>query len=90
MKLSIDQFIKDKHGHIVLWQTPNVLLYSWIVLKVVTWLLSTSHLKSGLGQLSTAILFAWAYLEATKGVNYFRKLLGAVVLGMIVIGFFRG
>lgn len=89
MKHFLDKLVKDKHGHVVLWQAPNVLLASWIVLKLITWPLNSGQLKSGLSLLGTAVLFAWAYLEATKGVNYFRKLLGIVVLVIIIIGFFK-
>jgi len=89
MKLQANHSIRDKGGRIVIWQSPNWLLWSWIIFRVVAIVLSTGRLKSGFEQLSTATLFAWACLEVTEGVNYFRKLLGAVVLGLIVIGFFR-
>src|SRR4051794_9329072 len=79
MKDVAKRFFKDKNGRIVLWQSPNLLLYSWIALKIFSMLLS-GRSKTGLEHLSTAVLFAWAYFEIVSGVNLFRKVLGAVVL----------
>jgi hypothetical protein len=88
MQQKAKRFISDSDGHIVLWQSPNLLLSVWIVLRIVTLLLKGSHLKSGLEQLSTAILFAWACFEMTTGVNYFRKTIGILVMVVITAGFF--
>lgn len=82
-------FFRDKNGKIVLWQAPNVPLYGWAVTKFASLFIANSDLKTGLAQLSTALLFVWAYLELTKGVNYFRKCLGLLVLVAIIISFFR-
>jgi hypothetical protein len=82
-------FFKDSRGKIVIWQSPNLLLYGWIVFKVVAMLLNGGQLKTGFEHLSTAILFTWAFFELTKGVNYFRKALGAAVLAITTLGFFR-
>lgn len=82
-------FFRDKDGRIVLWQAPNIPLYGWAVTKFASLFIANSDLKTGLAQLSTALLFVWAYLELTKGVNYFRKSLGLLVLAAIIISFFR-
>ncbi len=89
MALNTRRLIADSHGRITLWQSPNVLLWGWIILEVIKMFLSNGRLKTGFEQLGTATLFAWAYFEITKGVNYFRKALGAVVLIVIAFGFFR-
>jgi len=81
-------FFKDKTGRIVIWQTPNIPAYGWAAFKILS-LLSTDHrLQVGFDGLSNAWLFTWAFLEITQGVNYFRKLLGAIMLLILVIGFF--
>jgi hypothetical protein len=82
-------FFKDKHGRIVLFQVPNALVCAWIFFKVISLLLPGGRLKSGSAELGTAFLFVWAYFEITQGVNYFRRLLGLVVLVVIIVGFFR-
>jgi len=89
MLLQVKRFISDKNGRIVIGQSPNILLSGWILCKLIIFLLSSGHLRSSLEQLSTALLFAWAYYEAAKGVSYFRKVLGVIVLSIIIIGFFR-
>ncbi len=84
-----ERFFKDIHGHIVLWQWPNIPLYGWVVFKVVSMLEPAGNLKVGAEQLSAAFLFTWAFLEITKGVNYFRRLLGLVVMSALILGFFK-
>ena len=82
-------FFKDAQGHTVLWQWPNLPLYGWIVFRVLSAVAPTGHLKVGAEQLSTALLFTWAFLEAIKGVNYFRRLLGVIVLIALIASFFK-
>lgn len=82
-------FFKDKERHVVIWQWPNMILWGWIVSKLLTMLNTSSQISDGLSALSTALLFTWAYLEITKGVSYFRRTLGAIIMLAIVIGFFN-
>lgn len=82
-------FFKDKQGKVVIWQRPNILLSIWILAILVLQILPDGHLKSGIAQLNSAVLFAWAYLELTSGVNYLRKSLGLVVLAAVIIGYLR-
>ncbi len=82
-------FFQDKDEHIVLWQSPNILLIGWAAFKVMAMLLGTGRLKTGFEHLGTALIFAWAYFEATEGVNYFRKALGLTILVVITVGFFK-
>lgn len=83
----VTNFFKDDTGRIVIWQSPNVPLYGWAIFKILSLVVASEHLRSGSSQLSTAFLFVWSYLEVTKGVNVFRRLLGTVVLVVIVSGF---
>lgn len=85
----MNSFIRDKSGHIVLWQSPNVPLCGWFVFKVLSMFEVAEQLKMGAEQLSTAFLFTWAFLEITKGVNYFRRLLGIIVMIAITLSFFK-
>lgn len=79
---------KDKKGHITLVQWPNLLLWSWIFLKLLSYVVQSGNWHTGSEQLSRAVLFAWAYLEITEGVNYFRRLFGLIVLIFIVASYF--
>ncbi len=88
MQLDLKYLIRDKNSRIVLWQSPNLLLWGWIICSIIALLLG-GRAKAGFEHLSTAALFAWASLEVMEGVNYFRRALGASILVVIIVGFFR-
>lgn len=79
-------FFKDKQGRIVLVQTPNWPLILWFVFSVLDFLWTRSQPKVHylLHMLSFGFIFTWAWLEITSGVNYFRRLLGLIVLIMAI------
>ena len=76
---------KDKEGKWAMIQWPNVLLSAWILLFVVNYFYQTRGLK----HLEGAVLFAWAYNELAQGESRFRKILGAVILVIVLVNFFR-
>nr|WP_223805582.1 hypothetical protein [Pseudanabaena sp. UWO310] len=43
-------------------------------------IVTTGKVNSGLSLLAFGALFTWAWLELFDGVNYFRRLLGLLVL----------
>lgn len=83
-----DKFWKDKHGDVVIWQMPNPFLIGWAVLTILCLVTGgkTSDVFGGLGDVSLVI---WSFLEIFKGVNYFRRLLGVIVLIFAVASFIR-
>ena len=83
------EFFKNKDGKVVIWQAPNLLLWSWIATTGLGYLLRGSQLHDGVRSLGSAVLFAWAYLEIQSGESPFRRVLGLLVIGMVVVGFFR-
>lgn len=80
----VQRFFQDKHGNVVIGQAPNVPIIAWAVLMVENLFMHNPHIS----MLASTVLFAWAYLEITEGVNNFRKTLGAVVLVGVVVGIF--
>jgi len=88
-ELKGQSLFKDNKGLVTVWQAPNGLLWGWIILKALSLVVKTGHLGSGIAKLSTAVIFAWAYLEVTKGVNIFRRVLGLVVLTSIALAYFK-
>ncbi|HEY4964679.1 MAG TPA: hypothetical protein VIH90_08385 [Candidatus Saccharimonadales bacterium] len=80
---------KDKEGHIVIIQSPNLALSCWILIELITHLLHQGHIKNSLQDIGTAFLFTWAFLEITKGSNYFRRFLGFAVFVTIIVSFFK-
>ena len=82
-------FFKNSKGQIVIWQFPNIPLFNWMSFKLLSVLVQTDNLKHGFQNLSTAFLFIWAYMEIASGENYFRRVLGLVVMSFLIIGFFK-
>lgn len=76
----LTNFFKDKNGKVVLGQTPNAPLVGWFVFLVLAHVIPTGRWQQVAGYVSFGFIFTWAWLELTQGVNYFRRLLGAVVL----------
>ncbi len=86
---TLRKFIRDKHGKVAIWQTPNVPLLGWLLFMLATHLIHDPHLKAGVQFLSSAFLLTWAYLEIRSGVSGFRRLLGAVVMLNIAVNHLR-
>ncbi len=80
-----NKFWRDKNGRIVIWQPPNLALAGWLVIMATNLILKLGNAKPILEFLGTALLFTWAYLEVTAGVNYFRKTVGLVVVAYLVL-----
>jgi hypothetical protein len=86
-------------GRIVVMQWPNVPLWIWIAASISRrfvpqgWEVAVggwhADPRSVVGVLGTVALVVWAALEAAKGVNPFRRGLGAVVLVSVVARWFR-
>ncbi|HVT75673.1 MAG TPA: hypothetical protein VHD87_01485 [Acidimicrobiales bacterium] len=74
-----------RDGHLVVWQWPNIPLWTWIVAAVLGHFLS-----GGVGTVVHVIgavgLAVWAVMEIGWGVNPFRRMLGGVVLAATVVG----
>ena len=79
----IDWLLRDRRtGRWVVVQVPNAPLLVWLVTVVLRWFWSSTALDV----LGTAALVVWAGDEVVRGVNPFRRLLGAAVLVWVVIG----
>jgi hypothetical protein len=79
-----DKTWRDRHGRVVLWQTPNASLIAWVVLTLIS-LFSSSHtVQKVFWWGSVTALLVWSFLETWHGVNYFRRALGAVILLMTI------
>lgn len=83
-----DKFWKDKDGEIVVYQHPNFLLIGWLVLALAS-LFTTGRLADTLWYIALAVLTVWSLLEIVRGVNYFRRLFGGVVLVLVLVALFR-
>ena|SRR5665811_461688 len=74
---------RNRQGKVVIWQTPNLPLIAWAGLTILS-LLVNGRLADILSWLGSAALITWSLLEIFKGVNYFRRALGLLVLALAV------
>lgn len=75
-----DKLWKDKDGHVVIWQQPNLPLWAWIISTVLTKLFKQGRPHQLFMWVAFGALVIWALLEIFKGSNYFRRLVGLIVL----------
>jgi hypothetical protein len=78
-------FRNRRTGEITVAQVPNLPLIVFLVAFALRWLLDPSgDVRTGLDVVATVALAIWAGDEILRGVNPFRRVLGAVVLGGLV------
>ena len=75
-----DKFWNDKDGNIVVWQKPNLFLWGWFICFLLTFFLPNGQLLDIVNMVGRISILVWAALELFLGVNYFRRLLGLLVL----------
>lgn len=83
----VDWFLRSRvTGRITVAQWPNWSLATWLVTSLV---LRLAHphgaARTALTVVATGALVVWAVDEVLRGVNPFRRLLGAVVLGSVAL-----
>jgi hypothetical protein len=79
--LSLDWWVRDRHGKLVLAQWPNPALWVWLVSMVIgaTGVLGEARADT-LAAVGQGALIVWAVDELVRGANPFRRLLGVAVL----------
>ncbi len=81
-------FRNRQTGEITIAQAPNPPLIIWLVATVTKLIFDPSGtVGTVLAVVGTGALIIWAGDELIRGVNPFRRLVGAVVLVAIVVGF---
>lgn len=79
------KFWEDKHDNVVIWQKPNKWLSIWFFTMVLDWFLPRGLIEKSIGVVSLASLIIWAFLELTRGDDYFRRLIGLLVLLVLIV-----
>lgn len=80
-----DRVFRDSEGKIVIAQPPNLPLIVGIVSSLLKVIFTTNEINLGLELIAFGSFFTWAWEELFQGVNYFRRVLGFIVLvGLIV------
>ncbi len=86
----MDWLFRDRTtGKIVIAQFPNIPLIAWLVATAAA-LLTAGVVHTILRFTATAALVVWAGDELIRGVNPFRRMLGAAVLAWEAFSLIRG
>jgi hypothetical protein len=83
-----DRIWKNKHGEVIIWQNPNIPLIAWMILTLLS-IFTVGEFSNITWYLALITLLLWCGLEVFKGVNYFRRCLGVIVLLIIVAAIFK-
>lgn len=74
-------------GKLVIAQRPNVPLMLWLACVIVRWLIDPAgRWSTVLSTVGTVALVVWAGDEVARGVNPWRRMLGAGVLVALLLG----
>lgn len=85
----MDWLFRDRTtGKIVIAQLPNIPLIAWLVATALA-LVTTGLAHTILGHTATLALVVWAGDELLRGVNPFRRMLGAAVLAWEALSLIR-
>lgn len=77
---SLGWWLRDNKGRLIVGQWPNPALWVWLIAAMIRWAgLLPAH-SAELVWAGRGALVVWALDELVRGVNPFRRLLGAVVL----------
>src|SRR5438045_3805352 len=83
-----EKFWHNDQNEFLVWQSPNLFLKIWIACTVVNWFLTINWFQRALAWVGLVSLIVWAGLELFQGANYFRRLLGLLVLLVILASHF--
>lgn len=75
-----DKTFRDSEGNIVIAQPPNLPLLVGLTATVLKLIVTSGNIYTGLDAVAFGSFFTWAWLEIFEGVNYFRRVLGLLVL----------
>lgn len=77
---SLGWWLRDSHGRVVVAQWPNPALWVWIAASLLSWTGALATHGVALTDVGRGALIVWGLDELARGVNPFRRVLGAVVL----------
>lgn len=80
MPRSLPRFFRAHDGRVVIFQSPNAPLIGWLVLRCAAWVLPPGSAGRLCDAFADGFMFAWAWLEISRGDSPFRRALGVVVL----------
>lgn len=85
-----DKIWRNKDGKVVIMEWPNIPLIGWAAANFVSLVSPTRGLSKFTWWIGFVFLVVWALLEIVRGVNYFRRGLGVVVLIFSIMSAIHG
>jgi len=86
---SLQWWIRDRDGDIVLAQAPNAAIMVWFASVVIGWTgVLDDHRDAVLGRVGQGALVVWGLDEVLRGSSPARRLIGLVVLVVMVVRLF--
>lgn len=82
-------WLRDKKGHVVVWQRPNPPLIGWAIFFGVSFMTGDNYLASSLRHISFVLLLTWAIMEIATGASGIRKTAGLFVLLGVIPNYFK-
>lgn len=79
----LDRIFRDREGHIVIGQAPNLPLMVGVAATLLQAVLPSGNAQTVVDLIAFGAWFTWAWQELFDGVNYFRRSLG--LLGLVTL-----
>jgi hypothetical protein len=79
-----DRTFRDSEGKIVIGQMPNPPLLVGLAATLLQLILPSGQIQTAFDLIAFGALFTWAWQELFEGVNYFRRAIGLVALGILI------
>jgi len=80
-----DRILRDSKGDIVIAQAPNLPVLVGVAAACLQYALPDGQLQMSADLIAFGALFTWAWQELFDGVNYFRRALGLLGLGGLMV-----
>ncbi len=80
MNKHLSSFFRDKKGHVVITQQPNLPLIGFVIFSILGVLINKGSQGYFVKTLAFGSLFTWCWLEIFSGSSPFRRVLGLTVL----------
>lgn len=74
---------QDKDGKVVIFQRANIPLIVWLMSMIIA-RLTHGQTREHFQTLSFIAIITWALMEIFWGVNYFRRIIGLLVLLVVL------
>lgn len=85
-----NSFFEDRHGNVVIYQRPNILIIAAVVSSMIALLTNKGVIHAVTAWIAITTWLAWSLLEVIFGDSYFRKTIGvlSLLIEVLVLRYF--